>query len=79
MKNRKFLVVLETIDINAQLEGVITNYNIGELHNIQATYRLNEKNYLQCSQFVYIFLEGKGKLSHLLRMGLRRRDPQFDA
>lgn len=40
-----------------------------DLQNIQATYRLNGKNYLKWSQPVGTFLKGRGKLSHLLETG----------
>ena len=52
---------------------------MGEYQNIQATYKLNRKNYLKWSQLVCTFLKGKGRLSHLLGTGPRREDPWFDA
>ncbi|KAL5843727.1 hypothetical protein ACOSQ3_009718 [Xanthoceras sorbifolium] len=51
----------------------------GELPNIQATYRLNGKNYLKWSQLVRTHLKGRGKLSHLLGTGPKEGDPKFDA
>ncbi|GAV70798.1 UBN2_3 domain-containing protein, partial [Cephalotus follicularis] len=50
----------------------------GDLINIRATYRLNEKNYLKWSQFVKTYLKGKGRLSHLLGTGTKPGDPEFD-
>ncbi|KAK0573778.1 hypothetical protein LWI29_013412 [Acer saccharum] len=41
--------------------------------------QLNDKNYLKWSQFVRAFLKGKGKLSHLLEMGLKPGDSTFAA
>lgn len=46
------------------------HHSTGDLQHIQAAYRLNRKNYLKYSQLVRTFLEGKGKLSHLLSTGL---------
>ena len=57
---------------------MITSHSIRELHNSQATYKLNGKNYLKWSQLVRTFLKGKGKLSHLLGIGSRKGDPWFD-
>ncbi|GAV81108.1 LOW QUALITY PROTEIN: UBN2_3 domain-containing protein, partial [Cephalotus follicularis] len=50
----------------------------GDLQNIKATYRLNEKNYLKWSQFVKTYLKGKGRLGHLLRIGPKPGDPELD-
>ena len=50
---------------------------LGELPNIQATYRLNGKNYLQWSQLVRTFLKGKWKLSHLAGKGPDPSDLKF--
>ncbi|GAV76366.1 LOW QUALITY PROTEIN: UBN2_3 domain-containing protein, partial [Cephalotus follicularis] len=50
----------------------------GDLQSIRATYRLNEKNYLKWSQFVKTYLKGKGRLSHLLGIGPKPGDPEFD-
>ncbi|KAK8328589.1 hypothetical protein V6Z12_A11G261900 [Gossypium hirsutum] len=49
-----------------------------ELQNIQAAYRLNGKNYLKWSQLVCTFLNGRGKLSHLLGTGPKEGDPKFE-
>lgn len=51
----------------------------GYLQNMQAAHKLNGKNYLKSSQFVWIFLKGKGKTSYLLGTGPKSRDPKFDA
>ncbi|KAL5834282.1 hypothetical protein ACOSQ4_013779 [Xanthoceras sorbifolium] len=56
-----------------------SNFAHGELPNIQAAYRLNEKNYLKWSQLVRTHLKGRGKLSHLLGTGPKEGDPKFDA
>jgi len=50
-----------------------------ELQNIQATYRLNGKNYLKWSQLACTFLMGRGKLSHLLGTGPKKVNPTFEA
>ncbi|GAV76996.1 UBN2_3 domain-containing protein, partial [Cephalotus follicularis] len=50
----------------------------GDLQNIRATYRVNEKNYLKWSQFVKTYLKGKGRLSHLLGTGPKPGDSEFD-
>ena len=52
--------VLETTAITAQLEGMITSHDIGELQNIQATYKLNKKNYLKWPQLVRTSLKENG-------------------
>lgn len=49
----------------------------GELQNIQASYRLNGRNYPKWSQIIRTFLKGKGKLSHLLSNGQKPEDPKF--
>ena len=58
--------VLETTIATTQSKGMITNHNIGELHSIQAAYKLNEKNYLKWSQLISTFLKGKGKIKSSL-------------
>lgn len=50
----------------------------GDLQNIQPSYQLNGKNYLKWFKFVQSFLEGKGKLSHLLGKCLKPGDPKFN-
>ncbi|TXG53747.1 hypothetical protein EZV62_019003 [Acer yangbiense] len=62
-----------------QNEEVVPSPGKGEMQNIQATYRLNGKNYLKWSQVVQTFLKGKGKLSHLLGTGPTKGDPKFEA
>ncbi|GAV76355.1 UBN2_3 domain-containing protein, partial [Cephalotus follicularis] len=57
---------------------VSSNHKTGDLQNIRATYRLNEKNYLKWSQFVKTYLKGKGRPSHLLGTRPKPRDPEFD-
>ena len=52
--------------------------SVGDLQNIQLSYRLNGKNYLKRSQFVRTFLKGKGKLSHMLGKGPKLGDLKFD-
>ena len=49
----------------------------GEIQNIQSSYGLNGKNYLQWSQVVKTFLKGKGKLSHSMNTGPAQNDPTF--
>ena len=56
-----------------------TQYVNADMHYIQASYRLNGKNYLKWSQLVQTFLKGKGKLSHLRGTGPKKGDPSFDA
>ena len=52
--------------------------SVGDLQNIQLSYRLNGKNYLKRSQFVRTFLKRKGKLSHMLGKGPKLGDLKFD-
>ena len=57
----------------------VINTPARELQNIQPGLHLKGKNYLKWSQFVRTFVKGKGKLSHLLRTGLKPNDSQFVA
>jgi hypothetical protein len=52
---------------------------IGELHNIWPSNRLNGKNYLKWSQFIQTYIKGKGRLSHLLELGLTKDDLTIEA
>ena len=52
---------------------------MGDLPNIQAAYRFNDKNYLNQSQLVCTFLKGRGKLSYLNGTGPSQKDPKFKA
>ena len=65
-------------NVSATVEHSST-VSTGDLQNIQASYRLNGKNYLKWSQLVRTFLKGKGKLGHLLGIGPSKEDPKFDA
>lgn len=65
-------------NVSATVEHSST-VSTGDLQNIQASYRLNGKNYLKWSQLVRTFLKGKGKLGHLLGTGPSKEDPKFDA
>ena len=60
--------------INSATSSMTANNNavVGELQNIQTTYRLNGKNYLKWSQFIRTYLKGKGKLSNLQGQDLRK-------
>ena len=60
-------------------DAILSNPSMGELQYIQAAYRLNGKNYLKWSQFVRVYLRGKGKLNHLVGTGPKEGDPRFDA
>ncbi|RVX16321.1 hypothetical protein CK203_014550 [Vitis vinifera] len=60
-------------------EEIVRSQQSGELQNIQATYRLDEKNYLKWSQLVRTVLKGKGKISHLMGIGPKPGDPRFEA
>lgn len=51
----------------------------GELHNLNTTYRLDGRNYLQWSQLVKTFLKGHGKISHLTGDSPKENDPKFQA
>ncbi|KAK3437210.1 hypothetical protein EUGRSUZ_C01993 [Eucalyptus grandis] len=66
-------------DTSGQNEEANTNHMTGDLQNVRATYRLNEKNYLKWSQFVKTYLKGKERLSHLLRTDPTPEDPTFNA
>lgn len=46
-------------DTLGQNEEANTNHMTGDLQNVGATYRLNEKNDLKWSQFVKTYLKGK--------------------
>ena len=63
----------------AQSEEIIRPQHSGELHNIQAAYRLNGKNYLKWSQLVRTMLKGKEKISHLMGTRPKLGDPHFEA
>ena len=63
----------------AQSEEIIRPQHSGELHNIQAAYRLNGKNYLKWSQLVRTMLKGKEKISHLMGTRSKLGDPHFEA
>ncbi|XP_039120841.1 uncharacterized protein LOC120257437 [Dioscorea cayenensis subsp. rotundata] len=51
----------------------------GELHNLNTTYHLDGRNYLQWSQLVKTFLKGRGKISLLTRDSPKENDPKFQA
>ena len=69
--------VAETATIT-QLEEIFRSHQPRELQNIQATYRLDGKNYLIWSQLVCTVLKGKGKISHLIGIGWKPGDPRFE-
>ena len=62
-----------------QSEGIVRSQQPGELQNIQATYRLDGKNYLKWSQLVRTMLKGKEKISHLIGTRPKPEDPRFEA
>ncbi|RVW46000.1 hypothetical protein CK203_068607 [Vitis vinifera] len=49
-----------------QSEKIVQSQQPGELQNIQATYRLDGKNYLKWSQLVRTVLKRKKKINHLM-------------
>ncbi|KAK4437689.1 hypothetical protein Salat_0102900 [Sesamum alatum] len=53
------------------------NPSSGDLQNINPSYRLNGRNYLQWSQIVRTFLKGRGKLNHLIGAAPKSEDPKF--
>ncbi|RVX07908.1 hypothetical protein CK203_014796 [Vitis vinifera] len=57
--------VAETTTIT-QSEKIVRSQQPGELQNIQATYRLDGKNYLKWSQLVRTVLKRKKKINHLM-------------
>ena len=65
-----------------QSKETVRPQQLGELQNIQATYRMDGKNYLKWSQLVRIVLKGKGKgkgkISHLMGTRLKPGDPHFE-
>ena len=71
--------VVETIAATSQIEEIVWAQQSGELPNIQATYRLDGKNYLNWSQLVRTVIKGKGKLSHLTGTGPKLGDSRFEA
>ena len=64
-----------------QSEEIVRFQQLGELKNIQAAYKLDGKNYLKWSQLVCTVMKGKGKgkISHLMGIGPKLRDPRFEA
>lgn len=66
----------ETVTVNSEIQ---TSQTIGELQNLQTSYRLNGRNYLKSSQHVKTFLKGKGKINHLLAVSPSFGDPKFAA
>ena len=52
--------------------------SLGELQTIQATYKLDRKNYLKWSQLVRTILKGKGKIGHLLGTGPKPGESGFE-
>ena len=62
----------------AQSEEIIRSQQHGELQNIQATNRLDGKNYIKWSQLVRTVLKGEGKISHLIGIRPKPRDPHFE-
>ena len=61
-----------------QSEEAYAIQKIGDLHNIQASYRFNGKNYLKWAQFVRTYLKGKRKPSHILGTGPAKNDAAFE-
>jgi len=75
-------VTAATIPASGTVSATVENNSTvssGDLQNIQASYRLNGKNYLKWAQLVRTFLKGKGKIRHLLGTGPSKEDPTFDA
>ena len=70
---------ITSLNTAGQSEEIVVQQTSGDFQNMQAAYRLNEKNYLKWSQFVRTYLKGKGKLSHLLGTGPKKGDPKFEA
>ena len=62
-----------------QSEKIVRSQQPGELQNIQATYRLDGKNYLKWSQLVRTVLKRKKKINHLMSTGSKPGDPSFKA
>ena len=52
--------------IFVHLDEVNSNQMTGDLQNVRANYKLNEKIYLEWSQFVKTYLKGKWRLNHIL-------------
>ncbi|CBI26263.3 unnamed protein product, partial [Vitis vinifera] len=52
--------------ISVHSDEVNSNEMTGDLQNVRANYKLNEKNYLKWSQFIKTYLKGKGRLNHIL-------------
>ena len=71
------LEVAETTT-TTQSEEIDRSQQPGELQNIQATYRLDGKNYLKWSQLVRTVLKRKGKISHLMGTGPKPGNPRFE-
>ena len=70
--------VVETTT-TTQSEEIVRSQQLRELQNIQATYRLDGKNYLKWSQLVRIVPKGKRKISHLMGTRPKPRDPRLEA
>ena len=66
----KFEITPSKISVHS--DEVNSNQMTGDLQNVRANYRLNEKNYLKWSQFIKTYLKGKGTLSHILGKGPKK-------
>ena len=64
--------------IFVHLDEVTSNQMTGDLQNVRANYKLNEKIYLEWSQFVKTYLKGKWRLNHILGTGPKKGDPTFE-
>ena len=60
-------------------EGIVQSQQPGELQNIQATYRLDGKNYLKWSQLVRTMLKVKEKINHFIGTRPKPEDSRFEA
>jgi hypothetical protein len=65
--------------VDASAMENIATYSTRDLQYIQSTHRSNGKNYLKWSQLIRIFLNDKGKISHLIGMGPSKKDLKFIA
>lgn len=66
------------INIVSKSTKIIEEALTKESQNIHPSYRLDEKSYLKWFQLVRIFMNGKGRLNHVLGTKPKSGDPKFD-
>lgn len=64
---------------NTQTEEVNSNISIGGLQNPRTSYIMDGEIFLKWSQFVQTYLNGKGRVSHILGKGPKPGEKGFDS